>query len=1116
MTLDGQEPGPQHFDFRSTSFSGVDDQVIIPRDSPKFCIGCVVNVAVLGFYSGAFSISASSNGNVQLQNNVAISGRVNKGEYRYYTFLNVNPTAVITVTVTTITGDPDLFINAYKHTGTPVLPQKTQSDWHSFRAGGDTISISYTDKNFCFDCDYIIAVYGYKNTTYTLLVTSAETDVVRLIRNRPQTAIGIAGGKKYFRVAFGSSTEDMSVSLTVADTGLALMFVSVANITSDSYSPVGRESSTGYPDPDDPRTYSYSTAGSQDNVIVIQGNYPEGARVLITVKLVDSVHFSIVATTSQDVVLLKAGSPQNHFVSRGSTAYFRLPLAESSLVRGRDIQVTLTARSGDPDLIISSTSQRPYCAVDEDEWWRVTCFNATWTSRVYSTDQIIISSDFPCAPVLPSTRVSSDCDSAHMTMTSLYIGVFGFDDSKFILTASYLGELVQLLPGKPQLSATALGYICSKRSNDSGACLSDQQFSRRAHVSYFSFQIGSQGGAVAGERALAELGAVSKAKEHLGVFIDVFPDCHNASVSVMRNGNLHCIPGCNCHPLQVYVKSCSLSSCRGSDMYPSEYHGQHDFTMKNVSGAGDSLFISLDPSQSKSRSVCFPGISSSGCLYFVAVVSYQAVQTVPFSITARTTTDVSLIDCDPRSNPDGIRTATRDVLSTESGTKRYYEICSGTWSESSSELQVTADICYGAVTMFACGDRDKCQNFMPTLTTWRYSADRFGHCSRGAAVDSPVAEKCTETDETQPSASATFYLSKKLASNYFLLVNGTAEYELQVQSVGNKLNAPAIVRPGVPEAVSVLHVAEDPVRNGVRVHWLQSQVLLPGSSVPVIAKDMYYTLFVININRLAQLLPAGARGKSNPSMELFTGKSSLLRITSHCGLKYLATHYRSAVKATVIPHRDSNTSRMHHEVKQLEADSRYGFVLMATCDSACLRQLSKVVAADDTCNGPSDCKTQHSIYFPSFLDYSGATGGTGDEHGHRFRMKLLVVFSVLTVATIVIGMFLLYFYYDQYRRLSSGETPANDNESYELTEVQFSTIANPVSDPLASSSNTFEEEKKPSSTLWSNILGSARKSILAPYVPLMSQATEAAGTEGAAEAAGDPIVLDESTGEITL
>ena len=73
-----------------------------------------------------------------------------------------------------------------------------------------------------------------------------------------------------------------------------------------------------------------------------------------------------------------------------------------------------------------------------------------------------------------------------------------------------------------------------------------------------------------------------------------------------------------------------------------------------------------------------------------------------------------------------------------------------------------------------------------------------------------------------------------------------------------------------------------------------------------------------------------------------------------------------------------------------------------------------------------------------------------------------------------------------------------------------------MSDPLASSSNTFEEEKKPSSTLWSTILGSARKSILAPYVPLMSQATEAAGTEGAAEAAGDPIVLDESTGEITL
>ena len=75
----------------------------------------------------------------------------------------------------------------------------------------------------------------------------------------------------------------------------------------------------------------------------------------------------------------------------------------SSLLPFLACRITVTARSGDPDIVASSDFEFPI---------GVQYRNYTWSSSQYSSDEIIISKDFPCKAIIPSTLVSSTCNPA--------------------------------------------------------------------------------------------------------------------------------------------------------------------------------------------------------------------------------------------------------------------------------------------------------------------------------------------------------------------------------------------------------------------------------------------------------------------------------------------------------------------------------------------------------------------------------------------------------------------------------------------------------------------------------------------------------------------------------
>lgn len=61
-----------------------------------------------------------------------------------------------------------------------VLPTMQSATWRSMHYGNDSVQIEYDDPHFCSDCTYVVGVFGYMNTSYTILVTTSANQVIRL------------------------------------------------------------------------------------------------------------------------------------------------------------------------------------------------------------------------------------------------------------------------------------------------------------------------------------------------------------------------------------------------------------------------------------------------------------------------------------------------------------------------------------------------------------------------------------------------------------------------------------------------------------------------------------------------------------------------------------------------------------------------------------------------------------------------------------------------------------------------------------------------------------------------------------------------------------------------
>lgn len=1036
------EPGKDRHDYQSTNWGKLADVV-------KFsCDGCTVNIAVYGFKAGTFTITATTNSITQLQAGHTVFGTVDKSVYRYYSFYNIDPFAILSFTLTTISGDGDLYIKKHLNGTLLALPTSTSFEWRSIHVGADTININYYDDRatFCTNCEYIVGIYGYKNTSFSLLITDTPDATIRLSNNIPQvfSAASVHGTVQYFSAMTSTSADDLLVTITPLDTGSADLYIQVYN--SSYYASAKASNTLILPTPSDPRSYVATTASTVSMVVVnfitIPGPHPDKTIFVIGVVAQSGRQFSIVARTSQTPITLLAGIPQNHFVTAGKMEYFQFTPSEKENVR-----ISVSSRVGDPDLFVGTGKYIPHCPPGSTAY--NVCRNATWISRQYATDQILLSKDEPCSAVIGTTiLISNICDprTAFLPGTgqSINIGVLGYSDSEFTITITPSGLLTKLSTGQTQLSVAEPNVICTQRSADTETCLptnTKNQVTKTVLISTFSFLVSSH--------TMEDLG------DTLFTLSPETDSCHSDAYGL-------CTPGCTCNPLRMYVNVCDAKSCTTQDRNPSSLPGTYQYNVTAATYREGHSYVSSSYTLEvpTSGGKCDPSSTSTGCMYYIAVVanydkysssstSKKGASTVEFSLAARTQLNTIMIPCASSDPPDGILHTSTHALTSAVNTQRY-EICGtpSTHTIASESLVVSLEQCVGESRIYACADDGHCASVVPTSTEWAYYADTINTCTwiwgkKPTGTWGWTQKNCQPTLE-----SPQITVEERHTGNYFLMANGsTGEYSLRIEKTLNRQRkAPKLTTKG--SVMTCLNCN----KGKLDLNWPQSQVMFAGATDKYGTMNMLYTLYLID-------------------RDAYIKNGCKAVLSTPCGLERAVSLCSESIRTILLPQQNGGkfdvSSNITHSLSLnlFPRDKQLSLILVATCDAECLREISKdplLVNAYDhsisgtrelawaaaTCNQAVDCSPQHLVYSPvpvtvsSSLPNDSTAGAGSTTHHHHVFFVLGIIVLILVAATIALGV-----YYFRSNRLTSDDmalstTVSQGMQLREFTKPSSSTSSN--------------------------------------------------------------------------
>jgi hypothetical protein len=138
-----------------------EDSVTIGRSDARFCAGCVYHIGVFGYTAASFSVVASSaQAAVLLQLGMPITAHLRADEWAYYTVQIEDATKALRISLTPLTGDPDLYVS------TDGRPSRASHQWAATSWGADTLLIQPTAPGFRPGA-FTIGVAAFVNTTYT-------------------------------------------------------------------------------------------------------------------------------------------------------------------------------------------------------------------------------------------------------------------------------------------------------------------------------------------------------------------------------------------------------------------------------------------------------------------------------------------------------------------------------------------------------------------------------------------------------------------------------------------------------------------------------------------------------------------------------------------------------------------------------------------------------------------------------------------------------------------------------------------------------------------------------------------------------------------------------------
>jgi len=394
-------------DWSATSPFAVQSKIITEND-PRFCNDyCTYHVLVYGATSVNYTIvGKTSNVATRLQDGEPAQGWVSTGSYAYFSYRLDMAMADLTITVTPVSaGDPDVYVSTQVERPTSEYGKYT---WRSADYGADIVNIDYTDENYQAHATYFIAVYGWTNTTFTVTATALDlsdisnhTTAVSLLNGVPQLAfLGSRGTRALYNFAVQNVARDTTISVTPRY-GDPDLFVRMDGLEPNS------------------TFWQWSSRNwGQDSITITNGC--SNCVYTIAVEAYTHTLYTVMGITDNSHVQLQDGVAHSGFSERGKYTYFAIQVDRIDKL----LLVTCTALTGDPDLYISTSIERPTSAAGQ---W-------TWRSADYSTDAVLI---------------------PNPALGTYYIGVYGYTNTTFLLTAN-IGHAT-LLPNTPHDDVVSAG-----------------------------------------------------------------------------------------------------------------------------------------------------------------------------------------------------------------------------------------------------------------------------------------------------------------------------------------------------------------------------------------------------------------------------------------------------------------------------------------------------------------------------------------------------------------------------------------------------------------------------------------------------------------------------------
>ena len=428
------KPSREQYDKRSTSFGGEvlslqweqGLQDLCPALPETYHFGdplhCLMHIAVYGYKAAVYTITITARKDIPtlMTTESPSLGHLDKGLYRFY-FSQISTSLPLTVTLLSITGDGDLYLNLFDYgsnqsgdiNGLP-RPNQDESDYHSRSAATvDRIDLStatLAEKCRTGSCVIIMGVYCFSSSvcSYSLSVSQEEAEL--LTEGQPRA--GSLPGMDYAYYAFYNAKESTT------------LLISLTAVSGDPDLYVARNK-TSRPTSE---AYEWASRGWRGENLYIHANDTQFHNTsmrgyyMIAVKAVTNCSYTLTVTSDPDQVLtIISGVPTRGNVYQFGSIYYEYYHANSS-----SLSVKLTPLRGQVLIKVAKSSSFDIIPADAE---------FEWTSEASGTPNSI-------------QILTSDPDFCSHCV--YIIGVFGrTENCSFILTVGISEETIMLMNGVP-------------------------------------------------------------------------------------------------------------------------------------------------------------------------------------------------------------------------------------------------------------------------------------------------------------------------------------------------------------------------------------------------------------------------------------------------------------------------------------------------------------------------------------------------------------------------------------------------------------------------------------------------------------------------------------------